>query len=56
MSRSIGAGLKAYRLTAGRQALTSDLVSIFDSGPDVIPSSVAKQKEYFNDWIRSLKD
>lgn len=55
MSRSMGAGLRAYRLTIGRQALTKDLVSIFDSGPDVIPASVAKQEEYFNDWIESLK-
>ena len=55
MSRSMGAGMKAYRLTTGRQALTKDLVSIFDSGPDVIPASVANQKEHFNDWIQSLK-
>src|SRR5438309_272545 len=55
MSRSMGSGLKAYRLTMGRQALMKDLVFIFDSGPDVIPASVARQKEYFNDWIASLK-
>jgi len=55
MSRSMASGLKAYRLTKGRQALTKDLVFIFDSGPDVIPASVARQKEYFDDWITSLK-
>jgi hypothetical protein len=55
MSRGMGSGLKAYRLTPGRQALTKDLVSIFDSGHDVIPASVANQKEHYNDWIRSLK-
>ena len=55
MSRSMGAGSKAYRLTARRQALTKDLVNIFDSGPDVIPASVANQKQHFNDWIQSLR-
>lgn len=55
MSRSMGSGLKAYRLTTGRQALTKDLVNIFDSGPDVVPASVANQKEHFNAWIHSLK-
>jgi hypothetical protein len=55
MTRSMGSGLKAYRLTMGSQALAKDLVSIFDSGPDIIPASVARQKEYFNDWIASLK-
>jgi len=55
MSRSMGSGLRAYRLTVGRQALTGDLVSIFDSGPDVIPASVANQKEYFDSWLASLK-
>jgi hypothetical protein len=55
MSRSMGAGLKAYRLIMGRQTRSQDLVFIFDSGPDVIPSSVARQREYFDDWIASLK-
>ena len=55
MSRSMGSGLKAYRLTVGHPALTKDLVSIFDSGHDVIPASVANQKQYFDDWIQSFK-
>jgi len=55
MSRSMGSGLKAYRLTMGRQALAKDQVLIFDSGADVIPASVARQKEFFDDWIKSLK-
>lgn len=55
MSRSMGSGLKAYRLAAGRQALSKDLVGIFDSGPDVVPASVANQKQHFNDWMQSLK-
>jgi hypothetical protein len=55
MARDMGSGLKAYRLTIGQKALTKELVSIFDSGHDVVPASVANQEEYFNDWIQSLK-
>ena len=55
MARNMGSGLLAYRLTPGRQALTKDLVGIFDTGHDVIPATVANQKEHYNDWIRSLK-
>jgi hypothetical protein len=55
LSRKTGSGLSAYRLILGRQALAKDLVSIFDSGHDVMPASVADQKQYFNDWLQSLK-
>jgi hypothetical protein len=53
--RSMGTGMKAYRITHGRHALLTDLVSIFDSGSDVIPSSVANQKENFQAWLQSLR-
>ena len=36
MARDMGRGLKAYKIEKGRQA--SELVGIFDSGPDVIPA------------------
>jgi len=55
MARDMGAGLSAYRLAMGRGASPSDLVSIFDSGPDVIPSFVSKQEEFFNAWIQATK-
>jgi len=51
MCRDMGAGLKAYRLKKGVKASKGDLVDIFDTGADVIPSSVKNQKEYFEDWI-----
>jgi hypothetical protein len=54
MSREMALGKAAYRMTEGKQALRSDLVKIFDEGPDVIPSSVQNQREYFDSWIRSL--
>jgi hypothetical protein len=54
MSRSMGSGLSAYRFTQGRPALRADIVRIFDSGPDVIPSTVSKQRENYDAWIKSL--
>lgn len=55
MARDMGSGLSAYRLTIGRRASRDDLVRIFDSGHDVIPSSVANQKQHYDDWIQSPK-
>ncbi len=55
MSRSMGAGQKAYRLTMGRQALMADLVSIFETAPGVRPSRVDEQAAYFEEWIASLR-
>lgn len=54
MSRSMGAGMKAYRMTMGKQALTENLVSIFITGPDVQPAKVADQEAYFSTWLKSL--
>jgi hypothetical protein len=53
MARDMGAGMKAYRLTIGRQA--KDLVGTFDEGADVIPATVARQREYFDEWLASKK-
>ena len=54
MSREMSGGLAAYRLTSGVQATRENLVSIFDQGPDVIPSSVANQKAFYTEWLASL--
>ena len=53
MCRDMGSGLSAYRLTLGRKPSGDDIVGIFDSGPDVIPVSVADQKKHFWRWLRS---
>ena len=53
MARDMGRGLKAYKIEKGRQA--SELVGIFDSGPDVIPARVALQEEYAEEWLTSLR-
>ena len=54
MARSMGAGLKAYRMTMGNQALLKDLVGIFESGPDVEPATIAEQERYRDEWFASL--
>ena len=54
MSRSMGGGFKLYRLTLGKQALTKDLVQLFDAGQDVIPATVEDQRRFFDDGIMSL--
>jgi hypothetical protein len=54
MARSMGLGLKAYKMTNGKQALKQDLVSIFESGPDVEPSTVAEQEKFKDEWFASL--
>jgi hypothetical protein len=53
MGRDMGRGLKAYKSIIGKQSKIEDLVFIFDEGPDVIPSSVANQKAYFQEWLKS---
>jgi hypothetical protein len=54
MARSMGYGERAYRLEFGRQAKSVDLVSIFDSGPEVQPATLADQERYYRDWLESL--
>ena len=54
MARSMGAGLKAYRMTMGKQALLKDLVGIFESGPNVEPATIAEQEKYRDEWFSSL--
>jgi hypothetical protein len=53
MARDMGRGLKAYKIEAGTPA--SDLVGIFDEGPDVIPSSVLNQENFAREWFSSLR-
>jgi hypothetical protein len=55
MSRSMGAGEKAYKLTVGKQALTKDIVSIFETGPDVVPATLEQQERFYREWLASLK-
>jgi hypothetical protein len=46
---------KAYRTFPGRPSLQSDRVSLFASGPDVEPVTIADQRTYHDQWIASLR-
>jgi hypothetical protein len=52
MLRDMGVGRKGYKLIEGRNTTFDDLVSIFDSGDDVIPSTVDEQLAYAKAWHR----
>lgn len=54
MSRSMGGGVKAYRLSLGKQAKMEDLVLIFDGGPDVEAVHPREQEELYRRWLDSL--
>ena len=53
MARSMASGKVAYKMQDGKHATKADLVSIYAEGPDVIPATVANQREYFNAWVAS---
>jgi hypothetical protein len=54
MSLSMGAGEKAFRLNLGEHARIKSLVSIFDTGPDVILSTIEEQDAFFESWTKSV--
>lgn len=54
MARSMGGGLKLYRLTLGSQARASDLVHMFDTHEGVEPATVRDQRQFFDTWLASL--
>jgi hypothetical protein len=54
MARDMGGGLRAYKLTLGQRGRMQDLVCIFDTGPNVQPTTVAAQREYFHGWLKSF--
>ena len=54
MIEGMGGGEKAYKLVFGRPARRADLVSIFDCGSDVVPSTVRRQREFYEKWLKSL--
>ncbi|OGU20984.1 MAG: hypothetical protein A2X85_05835 [Geobacteraceae bacterium GWF2_54_21] len=54
MSRQMSKGKAAYRLEMGKSARRENIVKIFDKGPDVIPSKVQAQREYYEEWLCSL--
>jgi hypothetical protein len=55
MIEAMGCGERAYQLSMGKPALTVDLVSIFDSAPGMVPSTVEEQQKFYNAWLESLR-
>ncbi len=53
-SSEISYGYYAYRLTLGRPSTHKDVVTVFSSGPDVIPATVREQREFHREWLESL--
>lgn len=54
MSLVMGAGKKAFKLVLGERTKTESLVSLFDSGPDVILATVEQQDAFFELWTESV--
>ena len=54
MTLNMGTGEMAYKLTFGKKARQEDLVSIFDVGSDIVPATVSQQKNFYDDWLKSL--
>lgn len=55
MARDMGKGKVAYKMQKGKPATRENLVRIFEEGADIIPSPVALQKEFFKDWLASIR-
>lgn len=55
MALAMGMGRKAYTLYMGKQAKTVDLVDIFEKCPLDDYASIEQQKQYFEQWIESLR-
>ncbi len=47
-------GLMACKVKMGQLPQGTDLVDIFDDGPDVIPVFVAIQQQFWEEWLASL--
>jgi hypothetical protein len=54
MSRSMGAGIKAFRLSLGQQARMADLVHIFESSVGIEPVTIAEQEHFRDQWFASV--
>jgi hypothetical protein len=54
MSRSMGNGRKAYRLTLGKPAMMHDLVDIFAQDAGVQVATVEEQVSFYTAWLISL--
>jgi len=56
MVRQMSLGQKVYLLEIGKKPSFDNLVAIFAPSPVDIVSTVAEQKQFFEDWIKSSKN
>jgi hypothetical protein len=54
MCRDMGGGLSAYKTRMGERGRRSDMVDIFETGPDVEPATVDEQTAFNRRWTESL--
>lgn len=54
-SSQMSAGLMAYELTLGKQALRENLVNIFDYESEEVTNDPLIQHDFFECWIKSLR-
>lgn len=55
-STGVDKGELAFKLTLKKKPEPGDQVSIFDSGPDVLPSSIPAQNRFFETWKKSMNE
>ncbi|PEJ59292.1 hypothetical protein CN601_18955 [Bacillus sp. AFS017336] len=55
MTRSMGSGRLAYKLSFGKQALSWDLVDIFDCDDTLKFVTILEQRNYYKNWLKSLR-
>ena len=55
MCRDMGSGMVAYKIEMGQRANRDNLVNIFEQGDDVIPSTLSQQRDFFKQWLQSVK-
>lgn len=56
MSSQMAAGLMAYELVLGKQALRTDMVNIFDYEDHDLTNDPLLQHDFFKSWIKSLRE
>jgi hypothetical protein len=54
MAMEMGAGLHVYRLKIGRKPEMEHLIGTFDTGEDVVPATLAQQKAFADEWLKSI--
>jgi hypothetical protein len=51
--RDMGSGVTAYKMRIGNAVRQEDMVGIFETGPDVEVATVAAQREFYSEWLKS---